>query len=86
VNTLRFSCWAKWDGRLTLAGLNYPGIYALVISKSDISGQDYSWMEDIAYFGMTNSKRGLKGRLSQFNNSLRDKKRGRLWRSGALPP
>jgi hypothetical protein len=56
--------------------LQYPGIYALRISKRNVEGQPFDWVKDIAYFGMTNSVAGLKGRLSQFNNTLRDKSGG----------
>ena len=73
---LRFSQWVKWDDRSELEGLEHPGIYALAISRKAISGQRFSFLKNIKYFGMTNSKAGLKGRLSQFNNTLRDKSGG----------
>ena len=62
-----------WDKRLTcLNDLDHPGIYALLISESALEGTPFEWTKDIAYFGMTNSAAGLKGRLSQFNNTLRN--------------
>lgn len=77
MTTLQFSRWARWDNRvLQLNGLQYPGIYALLISKRNLGGQPFDWLKDIVYFGMTNSVAGLKGRLSQFNNTLRDKSGG----------
>ena len=76
MTALRFSRWVKWDDRSTLEGLEYPGIYALAISRIALSGQKFSLLKSIKYFGMTNSKAGLKGRLSQFNNTLRDKSGG----------
>lgn len=76
---LQFSKWALWDERESELSqlLSTPGIYALSISPNkSLSGEEFSLIEEIAYFGMTNSKAGLKGRLGQFNNSLRDKKGG----------
>ena len=73
MTTLKFSSWAKWDNRIfQLNNLQHPGIYALRISKCNIEAeaQPFDWVKDIVYFGMTNSVAGLKGRLSQFNNTL----------------
>lgn len=77
IPEINFSPWAKWDNRLThLKNLQHPGIYSLAICGSNLEGLPFEWIEDISYFGMTNSVAGLKGRLSQFNNSLRDKSGG----------
>lgn len=78
MNELKFSHWAKWDNRVSRLAdsLQCPGIYALRISNTNIEGQRFDWVKDIVYFGMTISVAGLKGRLNQFNNSLRDKKGG----------
>lgn len=75
MTTLEFSQWSKWDNRESKLKdeLQHRGIYALRISKSDLEGQPFDLVRDIVYFGMTNSVAGLKGRLSQFNNTLRDK-------------
>ena len=74
---LEFSSWTQWDKRLTqLKNLQHPGIYSLAISDKNLEGSPFDWREEISYFGMTNSVAGLKGRLSQFNNSLRDKSGG----------
>lgn len=74
---LKFSSWAEWDNRISqLNKLQYPGIYALRISKHNLEAQPFDWVKDIVYFGMTNSVAGLRGRLSQFNNTLRDKSGG----------
>lgn len=87
---MKFSNWAKWDerevvlkmkvGKKTISGkdlLKYRGIYALAISKkTDMTGKDFKWEKDIVYFGMTNSIKGLAGRLMQFNNTLRKKSGG----------
>lgn len=77
MNKLNFSCWSKWDNRISqLDNLQYPGIYVLRISKKNLEGHPFDWASDIKYFGMTISIHGLNGRLNQFNNSLRDKKGG----------
>lgn len=77
MTKLNFSCWTKWDNRiLQLDNLQYPGIYALQISNKNLEGHPFVWAKGIKYFGMTISKPGLKGRLNQFNISLRDKKGG----------
>lgn len=67
---LRFSPWAKWKQRAVLSGLQYPGIYALTISRVDIADTDFMWRKEIIYIGMTNSKGGLKSRLNQFENTI----------------
>ena len=46
------------------------------ISEDDLEGQEFEWHEKIVYIGMTCSAAGLKGRLAQFNNTLRDKSGG----------
>jgi hypothetical protein len=66
-----FSAWKKWNERNTLAGINYPGVYALAISPDDISTEPFDWRPEIAYIGMTNSKGGLKSRLQQFDNTVK---------------
>lgn len=66
-----FSNWIKWAERTELHGLNYPGVYALAISRSNLSGQAFSWQREIVYIGMTNAKGGLKSRLQQFDNTIK---------------
>ncbi len=70
---MKFSKWEKFDNREYLENIKYPGIYAIAISKDDISGIQFEYIKEIVYFGMTNSRSGLKGRLNAFNNTLRDK-------------
>lgn len=70
---MKFSHWEKFDLRQKILN-RWPGIYSIAISENDISGTDFDYIKDIVYFGMTNSKTGLKGRLEQFNNTLRRKK------------
>ncbi len=70
-----FSNWIKWKDRVNLEGFDYPGVYALAISTKDISGEPFSLIQEIEYFGMTNRNRdGLRGRLNQFENTIKGKK------------
>lgn len=66
-----FSIWTRWSKRAGLANLNYPGVYALAISRTDLSGQPFSWKREIVYIGMTNAKGGLKSRLQQFDSTIK---------------
>lgn len=66
-----FSAWNRWSERIALRGLKYPGVYALAISPTDISGAAFSWRQEIVYIGMTNAKGGLKSRLQQFDNTIK---------------
>jgi len=50
-----------------------PGIYAIAISSSKLSDEKFSFIPEIAYFGMTNSKGGLKSRLKAFDNTIKGK-------------
>ncbi len=70
---MKFSKWYRFDQRQTIENVQYPGIYAIAISASDIAGTQFDYRKEIAYFGITNSKGGLRGRLDQFNNTLRDR-------------
>src|SRR5262249_10053898 len=73
VVLMRFSNWVKLDQRDELRNLNYPGVYAIAISPRNIAGAQFRWIKEISYFGFTNAVGGLRGRLNQFNNTLRDK-------------
>ncbi len=68
---MKFSAWTEFD--LRDKAEKRPGIYAIAISKKDISDTPFDYVEEVAYIGMTNSKGGLSGRLNAFNNTLRDK-------------
>jgi len=68
-----FSCWERWHSRNKLGELEYPGVYALALSTSNIAGRSFSWRREIIYVGMTNAVSGLKGRLKQFDNAIRGK-------------
>jgi hypothetical protein len=67
----RFSNWARWSNRNSLDRLQFPGVYAIVISDSDISNTAFSWRPEVIYVGMTNAKGGLKSRLQQFDNTIK---------------
>ena len=73
MHTELFSHWASWESRTQLTGLHFPGIYALAISDINIEGRPFSYLKEIKYFGMTNSLAGLRGRLKQFDNTIRGK-------------
>ena len=66
----KFAKWTKWEDRNNLPEIEYPGIYCIAISELDLSEQDFSWIREIKYVGMTNSQAGLKGRLKQFNSTI----------------
>lgn len=68
-----FSQWTKWKDRNSLKGIKYPGVYCIAISETDLSKQDFDWVSIITYIGMTNSQAGLKGRLNQFDNTIKGK-------------
>lgn len=66
-----FSKWKAWEKREELEGLDCPGVYALAVSSTDLSGKLFSLIDKIVYFGMTNqNKDGLEGRLNQFHNTI----------------
>ncbi|NLX07719.1 MAG: hypothetical protein GXY33_21480 [Phycisphaerae bacterium] len=69
----RFTGWMNWTNRGSLPGLSYPGVYVLAISSTDLAGACFSWRPEIVYIGMTNAKGGLKGRLGQFDNTIKGK-------------
>lgn len=66
-----FSKWTKWSDRDYLEGIKFPGVYCIAVSEKDISDTPFDWIKDICYIGMTYT--GLRGRLSQFNNTINDK-------------
>ncbi len=66
-----FTEWTRWTDRGDLHGMNYPGVYAIAVSETDILGEPFRWIEEIVYVGMTNSKGGLKSRLRQFDRTIK---------------
>lgn len=69
----QFTRWMNWESRDKLPGLNHPGVYALAVANCDLVSHEFSYLREIAYFGMTNSAAGLRGRLKQFDNTIRGK-------------
>ena len=69
----KFTNWYKWEQRSSIGMNRVPGVYAIAISEEDISGQRYEFTSSIKYFGMTNSRSGLSGRLTQFDNTIKGK-------------
>lgn len=69
----RFSRWVYWKNRHTLEGVNYAGVYALAVSSTDISDSEFDWINEIVYFGMTNSRGGIRSRLKQFDDTVSGK-------------
>ncbi len=68
-----FSQWSRWKDRHSLKDMGFPGVYALAVSGTDLSGMEFDWSKSIMYFGMTNSGGGLKARLNQFDNTIKGK-------------
>jgi hypothetical protein len=66
----KFSHWTQWKNRHLLEGIDYPGVYALAVSNSDISKTEFNWNNQIMYFDMTNSGGGLRARLRQFDRTV----------------
>ena len=65
-----FSTWHRWSDRNSYSGVDYPGIYVVAISSRNLSGNEFSYLKEIVYVGMTNAVSGLKGRLAQFDNTI----------------
>jgi len=67
-----FSNWVKWEKRNELDGINYPGIYCIAVSSKVLT--EFSFISELEYIGMTNSKGGLKSRLRQFDDTIKKKR------------
>lgn len=65
-----FSKWIHWKNRSGLELIESPGIYAIAISDEDIEDKEFTWTENIVYFGMSNARGGLKSRLNQFDRTI----------------
>ena len=70
----KFTNWIKWDNRNQISNINYPGIYVIALSNMNIEGEIFEWREEVIYIGMTNSLKGLRGRLKQFDNTINGKR------------
>jgi hypothetical protein len=67
---LHFTPWKRWEDRHSFENMQYPGVYTIAKSDTDLSIESFTINDKIVYFGMTNSKGGIKSRLNQFDNSL----------------
>jgi hypothetical protein len=63
--------WYKWVNRNGIKFRNQPAVYYIAYTNVDISGQDFTYLKDIIYIGVTTSQEGLKGRLDNFENSMK---------------
>lgn len=68
----KFTNWIKWEDRNRLDGLKYPGIYCIAVSNKSLT--KFSFIPELEYIGMTNSKGGLKSRLMQFDSTIKKKR------------
>lgn len=73
INLDDFSNWKKWTNREKLENIKFPGIYYIAYSNENLEDKNFTWIKDIIYIGMTNSKGGLKNRLQQFENTISGK-------------
>jgi hypothetical protein len=69
-----FSKWLPWEERKNIPKKNCPGVYIAALSELNLSGTDFSWLEEIIYIGVTNSAGGLIGRLNQFHDTISGKR------------
>jgi hypothetical protein len=74
-----FSKWHAWDDREMFSDISRPGVYVVAHSQENLAGHRFSWRREIIYIGMTNAIAGLRGRLRQFDNTMR----GKLQHGGA---
>ena len=68
--TSYFSAWMPWSDRNSHAEIECPGVYAIARFDSPPDRAQFSLREELIYFGMTNSKGGLKYRLKQFDRTI----------------
>jgi hypothetical protein len=67
---MKFSVWKRWDKRNSLSGMESPGIYAIAYSRKVIAETEFDFIREIVYFGMTNSKGGMRSRLRAFDRTI----------------
>ena len=65
-----FSAWIPWRDRNDHPLIDCPGVYAIARFASPPKAVRFTLCEDVIYFGMTNSKGGLKYRLKQFDRTI----------------
>ncbi|RUO34880.1 hypothetical protein [Aliidiomarina soli] len=71
---LTFSPWYHWSSRNEYPGIAFPGIYVVALSEDNLCGKAFSFKDGVIYVGMTNSVAGLRGRLTQFDNTIAQKR------------
>lgn len=69
IPRLYFGRWVAWQDRNSIDGAEYPGVYLLATSQRNLEGKKAD-VGQAAYIGMTNNKKGLKVRWSQFNHGI----------------
>jgi len=69
----RFTPWQPWTQRSKMADIRYPGVYVIAHAGDSLAHRPFSWRKEIIYIGMTNADAGLRGRLLQFDNTIRGK-------------
>ena len=67
---LSFGPWTRWVDRNSIVDAENPGVYLLRIGSRRFLGQK-AVVPQSHYIGMTISKKGLKGRWSQFDRAVR---------------
>lgn len=65
----KFTNWVKWEDRNKLENINYPGIYCIAVSNDILN--EFKFIKELEYIGMTNSKGGLRSRLRQFDATIK---------------
>ena len=63
--------WIPWNQRNNISKKDQPAIYYIAYSEENIEGNDFSYIEEIVYIGMTISNNGLKSRLDQFEKAMK---------------
>lgn len=63
--------WTHWNNRNTIKDLNQPGIYFIALSSENLEGKPFSLINEVIYIGMSISKKGVKGRLLQFEGAMK---------------
>lgn len=63
--------WYKWSDRRNIPDKDQPGVYFIAYSIRDISDKKFSLIKEIIYIGRTISKKGIHGRLSQFERAMK---------------
>lgn len=64
-----FSTWMPWNERNDHPEISFPGVYAVARFGSPPTAR-FTFCDEVIYFGMTNSKGGLKYRLKQFDRTI----------------